>query len=346
MATPRKKRAKGAGRRRAAERKPGLGASRGGARSGHRTGRERAGSRRTGGKALLELLDDFLDDLRIRNLSEHTLAAYRRDLVQFERFLRDLARDEVPTAGDLSPRAVRRFVASLSASRFAKRSIQRKLAAVKSFTRFLVSQGAIEVNPTLGITGPKAEKRLPSFLRRKEVDLLFARPAEPSQTELRDRAILELLYGTGIRLSELTGLRKRDTDLPAGLLRVLGKGNRERIVPVGRAAIEALRAYLRARGPVRADRCGPLFVNARGGALSGRSVQRIVAKRLSQVSEARHLSPHVLRHTFATHMLDAGADLRAVQELLGHASLSSTQIYTHVTTERLKEVYRKSHPRA
>jgi integrase/recombinase XerC len=312
-------------------------------------GRPRAARRRRGGRAgraeLDGLVDRFLDDLRGRNLSVHTVEAYRRDLAQFGRFLRDLCRGEAPTADDLDARSVRRFVASLSASRFARRSIQRKLAAVRSFGGFLVAEGILDANPALGLAGPKAGRRLPSFLRKREIDLLFAEPAAPTEVELRDRAILELLYGTGIRLSELTGLRKEHVDLSAGHVRVLGKGNRERVVPVGRAAVSAIRAYLRARGE-RRRRGEPLFANARGGALSGRTVQRIVAKRLGQVSEARQLSPHVLRHTFATHMLNAGADLRAVQELLGHASLSSTQIYTHVTTERLKEVYRKSHPRA
>jgi integrase/recombinase XerC len=300
--------------------------------------RGRAASRKIAG-----LLDRFLDDLRARNLSVHTLDAYRRDLSQLERFLTDLNRDEPATIGQLGPKSVRRFVAALVASRLARRSVQRKLAAVRAFARFLVAEGILDVDPTLGLVGPKAEKRLPSFLRKKEIELLFARPAEPSEAELRDRAILELLYGTGIRLSELTGLSKESVDLAAGLVRVLGKGNRERVVPLGRAAADAVRAYLRARSD---GRRGPLFANARGGALTGRTVQRIVRRRLAQVSEARQLSPHVLRHTFATHMLNAGADLRAVQELLGHASLSSTQIYTHVTTERLKEVYKKSHPRA
>jgi integrase/recombinase XerC len=310
-----------------------------------RKARGRRGGRRAPDTGLLDLIDRFLDDLRARNLSDHTVAAYRRDLAQFERFLRLLKRDEPPNAEDLDARSIRRFVASLSASRFAKRSVQRKLAAVRSFARFLVADGVLAANPTLGLAGPRAERRLPSFLRKKEIDRLFASGSEPTEVELRDRAILELLYGTGIRLSELTGLRKEDVDLSSRLVRVLGKGRKERVVPFGRAAAKAIDAYWKARG-VRKRRGEALFVNRRGEPLSGRTVQRIVAKRLGQVSEARQLSPHVLRHTFATHMLNAGADLRAVQELLGHASLSSTQIYTHVTTERLKQVYRKSHPRA
>lgn len=301
---------------------------------------------RSRSRSIERLIDDFIDEMRSRNLSVHTTAAYRRDLAQFERFLRDLARDETPSLDHFTPRAVRRFVSSLSEARYARRSVQRKLAAVKSFARHLVAERMLKTNPTAGLSAPRAEKRLPSFLRQKEVELLFRDPAGRGELEQRDRAILELLYGTGIRLSELTGLRLESVDLRGGVVRVLGKGDRERIVPIGRAAAKALRAYVRARGEAAGGRGRPLFTNARGGALTARSIQRLVAKRLGQVSESRQLSPHVLRHTFATHMLNAGADLRAVQELLGHASLSSTQIYTHVTTDRLKEIYKKTHPRA
>ncbi len=295
---------------------------------------------------MVTLIGRFLDDLEGRNLSKHTIAGYRRDLEQFECFLRDIARDERPTSAHFTATSVRRFVASLSAAKYARRSVQRKLAAVKSLARHLVVQGQLAVNPTAGLSAPKAEKRLPSFLTMKEIDLLFEAQADPRPSELRDRAILELLYSTGIRLSELTGLTKDRIDLSGGLVRVMGKGGKERIVPVGRAAVKAIRSYLRARTDVPSGRGQPLFTNGRGAPLSARTIQRMVAKRLGQVSEARQLSPHVLRHTFATHMLNAGADLRAVQELLGHASLSSTQVYTHVSTERLKKIYRKSHPRA
>ena len=296
--------------------------------------------------SIQRFIDDFVDEIRSRNLSDHTVEAYRRDLIQFERFLRDLARDETPSLEHFTPRAVRRFLSSMSEARYAPRSIQRKLAAIKSFARHLVAEHALKANPTEGLSAPRPEKRLPSFLRQKEVDRLFGEPAGSGVLELRDRAILELLYSTGIRLSELTGLELDSIDLRGGVVRVVGKGDRERVVPVGRAAVKALRMYLRARGDGDGVHGRPLFTNARGSALTGRSVQRLVAKRLKQVSESRQLSPHVLRHTFATHMLNAGADLRAVQELLGHASLSSTQIYTHVTTDRLKEIYRKTHPRA
>lgn len=175
---------------------------------------------------------------------------------------------------------------------------------------------------------------------------MFEAPVGGRIGELRDRAILELLYSTGIRLSEMVKLERASVDLTGHMLRVMGKGKRERLVPVGRKAVSALGRYVVARGADADHPRAPLFTNLRGGRLTGRSVQRMVTKRLSAVSDRRRLSPHVLRHTFATHMLNAGADLRAVQELLGHASLGSTQIYTHVTTERLKEIHRKAHPRA
>jgi len=295
-------------------------------------------------RGIARLVQEFVADLETRNLSPHTVSAYRRDLAQFERFLGDLARGEEPELKHMTPRAVRRYVASLTASRFARRSVRRKLAAIKSFARYAASEGFVTTSPTAGLSGPKLDRRLPTFLSTKETERLFATPPGTTPRALRDRAVLELLYSTGIRLSELTGLSVGDVDQRSGTVRVMGKGRKERVVPVGRAATDALRRHLSASGD--AGRQRPLFQGTKGARLTGRTVQRIVARELARVSEARHLSPHVLRHTFATHLLDAGADLRAVQELLGHASLSSTQIYTHVTTERLKEVYRKSHPRA
>lgn len=304
------------------------------------------GGRRSkgGGRLFRRAVDGFLRDLERRNFSPHTVGAYRRDLARFAAFLAETTHEEEPRLSRFDSASVRRFVAWMVSSRYARRSVQRNLAAIRSLARHLVRRKAIRANPALGLTAPRPEKRLPSFLTRREVDLLFAKSAEPTLAELRDRAVLELLYGTGIRLSELVSLSVRDVDAAGGLLRVTGKGRKQRVVPLGRSAGEALRQYLSARGGAAGEE--PVFLNSRGGRLSGRSVQRLVGRRLAQVSEARQLSPHVLRHTFATHMLNAGADLRAVQELLGHASLSSTQIYTHVTTERLKDVYRKAHPRA
>jgi len=287
----------------------------------------------------------FLDDLETRGFSPHTITAYRRDLAQFESFVSDITHTQHPTTDALKPKTIRRYVASLVAAKFARSTVQRKLAAVKSLCRAAAAGGTLPANPTVGITAPRPGRRLPSFLTRREMDLLFILPPEPTPADLRDRAILELLYSTGIRLSELVGLRRRDFDSHGRVLRVMGKGAKERIVPVGRRAADAVAAHLRASGgPERPG--APIFAGSSGRPLSPRTIQRVVAKHLSAVSEARHLSPHVLRHTFATHMLNAGADLRAVQEILGHASLSSTQIYTHVTTERLKKIYEKAHPRA
>ncbi len=305
----------------------------------------KAGSRKKSGRRLFRrAVEGFLTDLKRRNFSPHTVAAYRRDLARFADFLSEVTHEDEPRLADFEPAAVRRFVAWMVSSRYARRAVQRNLAALRSLATPLIRRKAIRVKPTLGLTAPKPARRLPSFLTRRETDLLFSCPAEPTTAELRDRALLELLYGTGIRLSELVSLSVRDVDAYGGLVKVMGKGRKQRVVPLGRSAADSVARYLAARKQGAAD--DPLFLNLRGDRLSGRSVQRLVAKRLAQVSEARSLSPHVLRHTFATHMLNAGADLRAVQELLGHASLSSTQIYTHVTTERLKDAYKKAHPRA
>ncbi|MBN2564963.1 MAG: tyrosine recombinase XerC [Candidatus Eisenbacteria bacterium] len=293
----------------------------------------------------MRAVDGFITDLEVRNYSPHTVAAYRRDLSRFARFLAELTHEDNPSLAAFDTASVRRYIAWMVASRYARRSVQRNLAALRALSRHLKRRRAMRTDPTLGLSAPRPERRLPSFLTRAETERLFEGTAEPGQLELRDRAILELLYGTGIRLSELVSLSVRDVDTAGGLVRVTGKGRKQRIVPLGREASRAITEYLRSgNGERQAD--GPLLLSARGARLSGRSVQRIVTRRLAQVSEARRLSPHVLRHTFATHMLNAGADLRAVQELLGHASLSSTQIYTHVTTDRLKEIYRKAHPRA
>ncbi|MCK4409282.1 MAG: tyrosine recombinase [Candidatus Eisenbacteria sp.] len=304
-----------------------------------------AGTRRErGGRLFRRAVENFLTDLDRRNFSPHTVAAYKRDLARFADFLSEVTHDDQPRLARFESTAVRRFVAWMVSSRYARRSVQRNLAALRSLAKYLIKRKAIRANPTLGLTAPKPARRLPSFLTRRETDLLFRCPVQPTTAELRDRAILELLYGTGIRLSELVSLSLRDVDTSGGLVRVTGKGRKQRVVPLGRSAGESITRYREALGGGAAG--DPLFLNMRGGRLSGRSVQRLVAKRLAQVSEARSLSPHVLRHTFATHLLNAGADLRAVQELLGHASLSSTQIYTHVTTERLKDAYKKAHPRA
>jgi len=277
-----------------------------------------------------------------RNVSPHTIAAYRRDLEQLTAFV---ARETGGSAGvgDVHHLLLRRYLALLG-KRAKKSSVGRKLAAIRSFFRFLVRQGVVAKNPAELIATPKKENRLPFHLDIDQVTTLVEAPQEEDKHVLRDRAILELLYSCGLRVSELTGLAIGDLDLSGGMVRVLGKGGKERIVPVGRRAIEAIRGYLQGRGELGGS--GPLFLNTRGQRINRRSVARIVDLHVLRIAAFKRISPHILRHTFATHMLEGGADLRAIQELLGHASLSTTQKYTHVGIDRLMEVYDKAHPKA
>jgi len=277
-----------------------------------------------------------------RNVSPHTLAAYRRDLEQLTAFV---ARETGGTAGvgDVDHLLLRRYLALLGKNA-KKSSVGRKLAAIRSFFRFLVRQGVVSKNPAELIATPKKENRLPFHLDIDQVTTLVEAPQVDDRHALRDRAILEMLYSCGLRVSELTGLVIGDLDLTGGMVRVLGKGGKERIVPVGSRALEAIRAYLQGRGEAGGN--GPLFLNTRGQRINRRSVARIVDAHVLRIAAFKRISPHILRHTFATHMLEGGADLRAIQELLGHASLSTTQKYTHVGIDRLMEVYDKAHPKA
>ncbi|BCS51752.1 tyrosine recombinase XerC [Geobacter sp. SVR] len=275
-----------------------------------------------------------------RNASGHTLAAYRRDLAQLEAFVTG-EKGARAGAADVDHLLLRRFLA-LIAKNVKKSSVGRKLAAIRSFFKFLVRRGVIARNPAELIATPKKESRLPFHLNIDQATTLME-AADDQDWMLRDRAILETLYSCGLRVSELTGLDIADVDLPGGMLRVLGKGGKERIVPVGSKAITALRAYLADRGMPSE---GALFLNTRGNRINRRSVARIVDAHVLRIAAFKRISPHVLRHTFATHMLEGGADLRAIQELLGHASLSTTQKYTHVGIDRLMEVYDKAHPKA
>jgi integrase/recombinase XerC len=238
---------------------------------------------------------------------------------------------------------LRRYLALLGKNT-KKSSIGRKLAAIRSFFRYLVRNGIVVKNPAELISTPKKENRLPFHLDIDQVTALVEAPAEDQKYVLRDRAILELLYSCGLRVSELTGLNIGEIDLSGGMVRVMGKGGKERIVPVGSRAVVAVRDYLAGRGELAGS--GPLFLNTRGQRINRRSVGRIVDGHVLQIAAFKRISPHVLRHTFATHMLEGGADLRAIQELLGHASLSTTQKYTHVGIDRLMEVYDKAHPKA
>jgi integrase/recombinase XerC len=225
-----------------------------------------------------------------------------------------------------------------------KSSVGRKLAAIRSFFRFLLRRGVVVKNPAELIATPKKENRLPFHLDIDQVTTLVEAPADDQKHALRDRAILEMLYSCGLRVSELTGLDIGELDLSGGMVRVMGKGGKERIVPVGSRAIKAIREYLVGRSEPAGN--GPLFLNTRGGRINRRSVARIIDTHVLRIAAFKRISPHILRHTFATHMLEGGADLRAIQELLGHASLSTTQKYTHVGIDRLMEVYDKAHPKA
>jgi integrase/recombinase XerC len=277
-----------------------------------------------------------------RNVSPHTLAAYRLDLEQLALFV---ARETGAAAGvgDVDHLLLRRYLAQLG-KRAKKSSVGRKLAAIRSFFRFLVRQGVVAANPAELIATPKKENRLPFHLDIDQVTTLVEAPQDDDKHALRDRAILELLYSCGLRVSELTGLAIGDLDLSGGMVRVLGKGGKERILPVGSRALEATRKYLEGRGGAAGS--GPLFLNTRGQRINRRSITRIVDAHVLRIAAFKRISPHILRHTFATHMLEGGADLRAIQELLGHASLSTTQKYTHVGIDRLMEVYDKAHPKA
>jgi integrase/recombinase XerC len=277
-----------------------------------------------------------------RNVSPHTLSAYRRDLEQLAAFVAGET-GRAAVVGDVDHLLLRRYLALLG-KRAKKSSVGRKLAAIRSFFRFLVRRGVVAKNPAELIATPKKENRLPFHLDIDQVTTLVEAPQEDEKYVLRDRAILEMLYSCGLRVSELTGLAIGDLDLAGGMVRVLGKGGKERILPVGSRALEAIRSYLLGRGELAGS--GPLFLNTRGQRINRRSVARIVDAHVLRIAAFKRISPHILRHTFATHMLEGGADLRAIQELLGHASLSTTQKYTHVGIDRLMEVYDKAHPKA
>jgi integrase/recombinase XerC len=282
----------------------------------------------------MNALDGFRRRLHQRNLSPNTVEAYGRDLDQLLR-----------AAGTGDPRSVtrddiRRHLGGLQRSGLDKRSAARKLSAFKAFFRFCVSEGLAESNPAQGLRAPRPERKLPSFVSESQAETAM-RPIPGEKRGERNSALLELLYGSGLRASELVGLRAGDMDLASGLARVTGKGGKQRIVPLTRECLKRLGPLLAGLEPGK-----PVFTGPRGGRLSRRQLQRIVARRLRAAGHGGKASPHVLRHTFATHLLDRGADLKAVKELLGHSSLSTTQIYTHVSVERLKKVYRQAHPRA
>ena len=302
-------------------------------------------------KALVRAVEGFLKAARAeRDLSSNTLAAYGGDLDQFVAWAR---RHEIADLDQIDRRALRRYVAHMSERGLARRSIARKTSALRSMLRWSRLHSLIETNPAEDLAAPKLDKPLPKVLKASEAAWLCELPPDDDPLGIRDRAVLEVLYGSGLRVSELCGLDLDDLDLAENHVTVMGKGRKQRRVPLSGPAARALSAYLEARASL-SERAGDtrtmgdrhaLFLNVRGTRLGPRSVRRIL-DRYVDAEGARHVNPHALRHSFATHLLDNGADLRTVQELLGHESLATTQIYTHVSTERLRTVYEQSHPRA
>ena len=300
---------------------------------------------------LEQQLQGFLRYLQAeRRASPHTLRNYEADIRAFAAFLAQEQGLKNAAAADISRAdsiSLRNHLAALKRQGLQKSSQSRHLTALRSFLRYLIREGELTANPAELTASPKKDRHLPQFLYYEEVEALIEAPDE-SLAGLRDSAILEMLYGCGLRVSELTALDVGSVDTVVGYVRVFGKGAKERINPLGAAAAQAVTAYLKARkeaGQLDGAKSA-LFLNLRGGRLSCRSVRNIVDKYIQKAALTKHLSPHGLRHSFATHLLENGADLRSVQELLGHASISSTQIYTHVTRSHMKEVYDRTHPRA
>ncbi|MDR3563816.1 MAG: tyrosine recombinase XerC [Negativicutes bacterium] len=294
-------------------------------------------------------LDQFILYLKIeKNASPHTINNYRADIEVFFDFAREQGVGEV-LFSHVTLILIRAYLADLKEEDYARRTIARRVAALRSFFRFLCRESVIANNPFKGVHTPKLEKRLPIFLDPDEITGLLELP-DNTALGRRDAAILELLYATGVRVSELAGLTIKDVDLTSGYALVYGKGYKERIIPVGRKALTAVKVYLSDSRPrLYSNAKTPheiLFVNKAGGPLTDRSVRRLLDKYVDQLAINKKVSPHTIRHSFATHLLNNGADLRSVQELLGHVNLSTTQLYTHVTKERLKTIYLQAHPRA
>jgi integrase/recombinase XerC len=295
-------------------------------------------------------LREFLEYLRLnRNASDHTVDAYDSDISQFLAFAAtrlNTPRAEVDPA-DLDLGMIRMFMAELHRQGQSRASVARKLSAMRTFNRFLRREGWLESDPAALAVSPKREIKVPAHLSVDEMSRLLETPDATAPLGRRDRAILEFFYASGLRLSELVGLDLEDVNLSGRIVRVLGKGAKERLVPFNESTQQAVRAWLRDRAVIcRGRSVDALFVNFRGTRLTGRSVQRLVARYVSACSTRFGISPHALRHSFATHLLERGADLRAIQELLGHVQLSTTQRYTHVNAAQLLDVYRKAHPRA
>jgi tyrosine recombinase XerC len=282
-------------------------------------------------------IEKFIRYLEIeKNYSAHTILNYRLDLADFAKFLGETAVEKVDYL------TLRKYLAHLKEKNVTNRTVNRHLSSLRSFFRFLTREGLVKANPILSLSSPKQEKHLPLFLTEEEVVKLIDAVLPKDERGLRDRAVLETFYSTGMRISELSGLTRDDVDFIGGIIKVMGKGKKERLVPIGDKALSALRDYLEKR---KKD-SDSIFLNKSGRRITTRGVRNIVDKYIRLAGIRHGVSPHTLRHSFATHLLNRGADLRSVQELLGHANLSTTQIYTHLTTDKLKSVYDKAHPRA
>ncbi|HEY7152625.1 MAG TPA: tyrosine recombinase XerC [Gemmataceae bacterium] len=297
-----------------------------------------------------EALAEYLRHLALeKNASAHTVKSYREDLTQAVEFFRTRLGSQSPRVEQMTTRLLRAHLAWLSEQGYARSTIARRLASIRSWCRFLCRQDTLSANPAMGLRGPRQDRRLPHFVSREDMTRLLETPPADTPAGLRDRAILETLYSAGLRVSELTGLDVGDIELSDGVAMVRGKGRKERLALLGPPAVAAIERWLPERqnlAGARADSRPALFLNRSGTRLSSRSVGRLLEKYLKQAGLDPRTSPHTLRHSFATHLLDAGADIRGVQELLGHRSLATTQIYTHVSTQRLRDSYHKAHPRA
>lgn len=292
----------------------------------------------------IEALDNFYAYQVAKNLSELTIAAYQTDLIQFLEFAAHetgMELEELDVA-IVDKYIIRSYLGLMLGKGLSRKSVARKLAAIRSFFKYLCRESIITVSPVQRIPTPKLGKNLPRFLYKEHMERLLNAPDCNTKMGLRDRVVLELLYGSGLRVSELVGLNLKDIDLDNNYIRVSGKGRKERLVPLTDFAVGSIRNYLETRH----DSCEALVLNYKDTRLTARSVRRILDKLEKKVNLNQHVYPHMLRHTFATHLLDGGADLRSVQELLGHKKLSSTQIYTHLTREKLRAVYMEAHPRA
>jgi len=285
-------------------------------------------------------IDKFLNYLSIeRNYSSHTITNYQRDLREFSDFLNSRNCRDIKNVDYF---LLRKFLGVLTEKRLDKRSLSRKISTLKSFFKFIVREGITKNNPAASLIYPRLDKPLPKFLTEKEVGQILSLPKGNDSLVLRDRAMLEFLYSTGARVSEMTALKKDEVDLIGGIVKVKGKGRKERLLPLGEPAVVSIKQYLDSRS----DNNKALFINKRRGALSSRGVRLIIANYIKKAALTLKVSPHTFRHSFATHLLNRGADLRSVQELLGHSTIASTQVYTHLTIDSLKTVYQRAHPRA